>query len=169
MKSPSLIDQLKKYASVCLFLALLGACASPPDYPIVPAIEYVQLSKDTMIRGSFFNDTTFVTFSFTDGDGDVGDQDSLQLFVVDSRNDFINDFRIPFVPELGASNGIKGEISVRLFTSCCIFPPDLFLDGCNDVYSEMPYDELTYDIYIKDRAGNQSNIITTDPVFIRCF
>ena len=169
MKIAAVFFSLKKYALHLFFLPLLAACASPPDYPIEPAIEFVGLTKDTLQRGSFFNDTTFVTFSFTDGDGDIGDQDSLQLFVKDSRDTFTNSFRIPFVPELGASNGLKGEITVRIFSSCCIFPPELFLDGCSDVYNQMPYDKLTFDIFIKDRAGNQSNIITTTPVFIRCF
>ena len=169
MKISILLSYLKKHAPVIAGLTLLAACATPPDYPTEPIIEYEQLSKDTLRRGSFFNDTTFVTFSFTDGDGDIGSEDSLQLFVTDSRNGFINDFRVPFVPELGASNGIKGKITVQLFTSCCIFPPDLFLDGCNDTYTQMPYDEVIYSIYITDRAGNQSNVIQTDPVYIRCF
>ncbi len=159
----------KNYAPLIIGLAFFAACTNPPDYPIIPEIEFISISKDTMIRGSFFNDTTFIRFSFTDGDGDIGDGDSLQLFLVDSRNGFVNDFRIPFVPELGASNGIKGEITVRVFTSCCIFPPELFLDGCNDEYAQMPFDEYYYDIFIKDRAGNESNVIQTTPIHITCF
>ncbi|HHM21422.1 MAG TPA: hypothetical protein ENJ20_05300 [Bacteroidetes bacterium] len=168
MKRP-VFGFFKKYMPVLLFIGCWAACSTPPDYPIEPVLEFVDVSKDTIRRGSFFNDTTFVTFSFTDGDGDIGDRDSLQLFVTDSRNGFVNDFRIPFVLEPGASNGIKGEITVRLFSSCCIFPSDLFLDGCTDIYDPMPYDKVVYDIYIKDRAGHQSNVISTTPIFIRCF
>ncbi len=160
---------LKKYAPLLFLAAFAAACATPPDYPVEPEIEFLWVSKDTMVRGNFFNDTTFIRFSFTDGDGDIGDNDSLQLFLIDSRDSFVNDFRVPFVPELGASNGIKGEITVRVFTSCCIFPPGEFLEGCEDEYDQMPYDELTYDIYIRDRAGNESNIVQTTPIFIRCF
>ncbi len=164
-----MLSFLKKYAPFLFFAAFIATCATPPDYPVEPTIEFIGVTKDTMARGSFFNDTTFIQFSFTDGDGDIGDGDSLQLFLKDSRNGFVNDFRIPFVPELGASNGIKGEISVRVFTSCCIFPPELFLDGCNDEFAQMPYDQFSYDVFIKDRAGHESNIIQTTPIFIRCF
>jgi hypothetical protein len=164
----SISNFLKKNSLFVLFAVLVAACASPPEYPDTPAIEFLSMSKDTLQRGSFFNDTTFVKFSFTDGDGDIGDEDSLQLVVTDSRNNFENEFRIPFVPEFGDS-GLKGEITVRLFTSCCIFPDSLYLEGCTDVLASMPYDEVTFDIYIKDRKGHESNTITTTPVYIRCF
>ena len=169
MKISITFSTIFKYGPLALLIGIMAACSTPPDYPIEPEIKFVDVTKDTMDRGSFFNDSTSVIFSFTDGDGDIGDRDSLQLFVTDSRDGFVNDFRIPFVLEPGASNGLKGEITVRLFTSCCQFPPDEFLDGCTDTFSEMPYDEVSYDIYITDRAGNKSNVITTSPVFIRCF
>ena len=148
---------------------LMTDCATPPDYPIEPIIEYVSLSKDTLRRGPNQEDTTYVTFGFTDGDGDIGSEDSLQLYVTDSREGTVRRLKIPFVPELGASNGIKGEITARLFTTCCIFPPDLFLLGCEDELASMPYDQVVYTIYIKDRAEHQSNQITVEPIYIQCF
>lgn len=149
-------------------LALLIGCTNPPDYPIEPKIEFLSLTKDTLRRGAGTEDTTFVTFSFTDGDGDIGSDDSLQLNVKDNRISTITPLKIPFVPELGASNGIKGEITARLFTTCCIFP-DPLLDPCNDEMASYPYDQVIYDIYITDRAGHQSNTIQVDPIFIQCF
>ncbi|MEO1262277.1 MAG: hypothetical protein AAFZ15_25955 [Bacteroidota bacterium] len=175
MKLRLSLSCLLKYLPVLGCIAILAACTNPPDYPVEPAIEFVSVSKDTLQRGSLFNDTTFIKFSFTDGDGDIGDDengDELRLFLTDSRNGFVNDLRIPYVLEPGASNGIRGEITARVFTSCCIFPevpPFGVVDGCLFTWDEMPYDSLTYDIYIEDRAGNRSNIITTSPIYIRCF
>ncbi len=177
MKTLISVFHLKKYFPLLFSMALLAACATPPDYPVEPEIEFISVSKDTMNRNfidpsdpSPFKDTIFITFSFTDGDGDIGDQEgNLQLFIRDSRDGFLDDFGIPFIPELGASNGLKGEMTVRIFSSCCIFPPEIFLLGCEDEWNQMPYDMLTYDIYIKDRAGNQSNTITTTPIYIKCF
>lgn len=146
-----------------------ASCATPPDYPVEPALQYISLSKDTLRRGSNQQDTTFVTFSFTDGDGDIGSEDSLQLVLTDSRDNTPRKLKIPFVPELGASNGIKGKITARLFTTCCIFPEDLFLLGCEDELASMPYDKVVYSLYITDRAGHQSNIITIDPIYVECF
>lgn len=151
-------------------LALFQACASPPNYPIEPYIEYLGISKDTMNRGAMQQDTAFITFSFTDGDGDIGNKDTIDLFVTDTRTGVTeSQFRVPEVPELGASNGIKGEITFRLFTTCCIFPPELGLDPC---YGESPafrYDTVIYEFYLRDRAGHESNRVQTDPVYIRCF
>lgn len=153
-----------------LFLVLLSACASPPDYPIEPIIEYVGLTKDTLRRGAMQEDTTFVTFSFTDGDGDIGNDDSLDLFVTDTRTGITdNQFIIPLVPKLGASNGIKGEITFRLFTTCCLFPPELGLSPCEDETPAMRYDQVVYEFYIRDRAGHESNRVQTEPVYIACF
>lgn len=148
----------------------LGSCASPPDYPIEPIIEYVGMSKDTLKRGAMQEDTTFITISFTDGDGDIGNKDTLDLFVTDVRTGVLeNQFRVPLVPDLGASNGIKGEITFRLFTTCCIFPPELGLDPCNGEHPSFRYDKVIYEVYIRDRAGHKSNVIETNPVYIRCF
>jgi len=151
-------------------LALLQSCATPPEYPVEPIIEYMGISKDTLRRGAMQEDTTFVTFSFTDGDGDIGNKDSIDLFVTDSRTGVTeSQYRVPAVPRLGASNGIKGQITFRLFTTCCIFPPDLGLDPCFGEAASFRYDKVVYEIYLRDRAGNESNRIKTEPIYIRCF
>ncbi|MEY3051670.1 MAG: hypothetical protein RLY31_1455 [Bacteroidota bacterium] len=151
-------------------IAGLSSCASPPDYPLEPYIEFVSLSKDTMQRGQNQEDSVFVTFRFTDGDGDIGNNDTLDLFLTDLRTQVLErQFRIPAVPKLGASNGIKGEIRVRLLPTCCIFPPDLGLNPCMDETPLMPYDQVSYELFVRDRSGNASNSITVGPIFIRCF
>ena len=175
MKLRFSFSYLLKRSTSFVLLVLLAACTTPPDFPIEPEIEFVSVSKDTMQRGSLQTDTTFITFSFTDGDGDIGDaeKDSIvRLFIIDSRTGGINDLRIPFVSEPGASNGLRGEITAQVFNSCCEFPnepPIGEVDGCVFTWDEMPYDSLTYDIYIEDRAGNRSNVITTTPIYLRCF
>ena len=156
--------------AVLLFLA---ACATPPEYPNEPIIEFVSLSKDTLSRPlggvDAFADSVLVTISFTDGDGDIGDIDTtLSLVFIDSRNGAKNDLKIPFVNEVGASSGIKGEISFIVNAQCCIFP-DPFINPCTDVLPGYPYDPLTYDVYITDRAGNESNTVTTNTIFVKCF
>jgi hypothetical protein len=154
---------------LAIFSFFANGCATPPDYPIIPHIEYVGVSKDTLRRGPSNQDSTFVTFSFTDGDGDIGHPDTLDLFVTDTRTNVIEkQFIIPVVPELGASNGIKGKITARFFTTCCVFP-DTFLNPCTGVDPTFLYDKVVYEIFIKDRAGHQSNTIQTEPIFIRCF
>ncbi len=163
--------KLLRYTPAFLSALFVWACASPPDYPIEPVIEYIGMTKNVMKRGLGPEDTTFVTIAFTDGDGDLGDEesDSLNLFVTDLRTGILeNQYRIPFLPDLGSANGIRGEITFRLFTTCCIFPPELGLDPCFDTSPEYPMDTVRYSIYIVDRAGHKSNVVETEPIFILC-
>jgi hypothetical protein len=155
---------------VGIFL-MVFSCAKPPDYPIEPVINYLSTTKDTLKRGDINTDSSFVTIAFTDGDGDIGHMEELHLYLEDSRN---NDTvppdlrKIPIVLEAGASNGIKGEITFKVFSSCCFFPSE-FYDRCNDVFPPMPYDSIIYTVYMQDRAGHLSNKIQIPPIYIRCF
>ncbi|MBT8189613.1 MAG: hypothetical protein KJO29_04230, partial [Bacteroidia bacterium] len=71
----------------------------------------------------------------------------------------------PEIPSIGAQNGIEGEIQVKLFTTCCIFPG--LIPPCVNP-PEYPTNEITFDIYMFDDAGNQSNTITTQSVTLIC-
>lgn len=167
MKISTFFPFFKKQVPYFLFAALIASCAKPPDFPIEPEIEFVDVSKDTMQRSCLDDEFLFAIINFTDGDGDIG---SDSIFYIDSRDEFTKPLGIPEVPELGASNGIKGKITFKIVSSQCIsFPDSLFLDECEDEYPPIPYDKVVYSIFLKDRAGNKSNIVQTSPVYIRCF
>lgn len=154
------------YLILIIFITSLIGCIKPPDYPIEPEIQFLRFTKNTMNQGFLNEDSLLVTISFTDGDGDLGDHDSLNIFLTDTRTNFLQDrYRIPFIPEQGSSNGISGEISFILFNTCCIYQSSI--PPCTPS-ERQPRDTLSYRIYIKDRAGNQSNEIETDPIFLRC-
>ncbi len=159
-----------------LLLFTWASCTQPPDYPIEPVIQYERLTKNTMLQGDGTEDQTWITISFTDGDGDLGffkegsSQVETDLFIRDLRLNAVTEkFTIPFVPELGAANGISGEINFRLYTTCCIFPE--WVTGqpapC-DTSPEYPMDTVQYEIYIKDRAGHESNRVVTEPIYLLC-
>jgi hypothetical protein len=157
-------------------LTIAVGCVKPPNFPDEPVIEYVQgsMAKDTMLRGNpdSQRDTNFFTLSFTDGDGDLGEKtnSSKSLIIVDNRKGVSDSLRIPEVLEQGATNGIKGELYVRMFTTCCIYPDSLFsTDFCKDEFDEYPYDVVNYSVYIFDKSGNKSNTVELPPVYIRCF
>ena len=155
---------------ILLYLLLAAAfamCIRPPDYPVEPQIEFVGMTKTTMRQGFGSEDSVYYTLSFTDGDGDLGGvsgKDSLNVYITDKRNNkpVEQTFRIPFVPEAGAKNGISGEIRFLMFTTCC-----LSLEPCIATPSR-PSDTLSYDIYIKDRAGHKSNVVQTKPIILLC-
>ncbi|MBP7185073.1 MAG: hypothetical protein KBA06_06165 [Saprospiraceae bacterium] len=147
-------------------MIMFYACTTNPDFPNEPHLEYVSLSKNTIKQSILFNDTIQLKMTFTDGDGDLGSDDSLSLFITDTRDQqMIPAYKIPFIPPQGSGNGISGELFVNLPPTCCIYE-----DGslpCSPNPNE-PTDTLTYEIYIKDRAGNSSNKVTTDPIYLQC-
>ncbi len=152
-----------------LSIVLIAACVNPPDYPDSPVIEYTGVNKTTIYQGTqnFPPETLAIFFCFTDCDGDVRSEDSTDVFLFDSRfPDIPNPYKIPLIPDEGTGNGIRGEITVRIqnaFNICCIengfaCPP----------YPTIDIDSFSYEIQIRDRAGNFSNRIRTETLGIRC-
>ena len=167
--SSKLIAHSSKIIAFLLFAFCLMPftfCTTPPDYPIIPHIEFQSISKTTLQQGFGSEDSVYVTLSFTDGDGDLGSSSSdptLNLFTFNRLiNQVADSFRIPFVPVQGTKNGISGTIQVRLLTTCC-----KSLEPCKPSLTH-PLDTLIYDISIKDRAGHLSNIVSTPPILLRC-
>lgn len=166
---------MKKIGFFIAFIAMLGtqACVQPPNYPDEPVIEFMSLSKNSMQQGQNFSDSLFVTFSFTDGDGDLGfpaSDPTPSVFVRDSRDSFPKPpLQLPYVEPQGAGNGISGEITIKLPTVCCIFiNPEGIKLACEDVPSTFPIDTFSYYIKIRDRAGHESNEIKTSIIQLRC-
>lgn len=151
-------------------IAFIVACTKPPDYSDTPEIEFVSFSNTTLRQGfgTGSDDKTILTISFTDGDGDIGGNDtSSTVFFIDTRDgsDFV-EFSAPLIPEQGAGNGISGEMYIDVSTTCCIYPSGE--SGCDGGEPEVPTNALVYQVYIVDRAGNKSNVIETAPLTILC-
>jgi len=144
---------------------LLFSCSEAPDLTDEPQIEFVSMSRNILPQGTSGDEFSQITLRFSDGDGDLGDEDKLNLFFVDMRDSFETEFGIPFIPEEGAGNGITGEISVRLPTSCCIFPNEQ--PPCTPS-TEFPTDTVVYEVYLIDRAENASNRISLPPITLLC-
>lgn len=158
-----------KYTIIALGVGFIFACTTPPEFPIGPVLTFETLSKDTLDRGYDDEDATTVTLSFTDGDGDLSGLDTNNMFVIDTRTGFTEgNFTIPDIPPVGGGNGISGDIIFNLKTTCCNFP-EPGLAGCEDVLPGFLYDTVVYEVYIIDQAGNESNKVQLNPIYIRCF
>ena len=144
-------------------------CLESPDFPIEPHIEFIGVSKDTLLQGLFQQDSVIVSFSFQDGDGDLGrtnQEPQNNVFFTDMRTGTVdNTFAIPALPQDGAGNGVEGTIRILLFSTCCIYT-----DGNDPCTPNMnfPFDTVQYKINIVDRAGHVSNDIFTTPIILRC-
>lgn len=154
------------------FLGIISgivACVADPGFPDEPVIEYINMSKNQMVQSDLSLDSLLLRFSFTDGDGDIGDdQRSFEqnVIVTDNRTGNLYDgFKLPTIPTQGASKGISGEVTLRIFTTCCLFPNNI--PPC-EAPEEFPTDTLTLSIQMIDRGDNVSNIITTEQIIILC-
>ncbi len=155
-------------AAVCMGIY---SCINSPDYSDTPAIEFVSLSNLQMSQRPLNSDTTVVSLSFQDGDGDIGTpmgMGGVNIFVIDNRTgEFYDRFRIPAIPEQGANNGVSGTINMVLLNTCCIFPPQDSIPACESP-AQYPDNDLTFTIYMVDRAGNKSNEVQTPVIKLTC-
>jgi hypothetical protein len=152
-----------------LVASLMYSCASSPDFSNTPSVEFRGFSNVRLNQGEF-NDSTFVQLFFTDGDGDFGantTSNAPNIFFKDLRTGVTNQYKAPFIPVQGANNGVSGKINILLRSTCCVYPAATGIPPC-EVVAEYPTNTLTYEIYIEDRAGNKSNIVTTAPLELIC-
>ncbi|HOW08191.1 MAG TPA: hypothetical protein PLX08_00170 [Bacteroidales bacterium] len=156
-----------------LSVVALGSCGKLEMLPAEPSIKFENFSvydtNDILgneVRGGQLK------FYFEDGDGDIGlhsqaeageeNYDSINLFVTLYRINngtsapaaagdpyYPTGFRIPYMERVGRNTILRGHISVR-FT----------------YFFYTREDSIRYDFYIKDRAGNVSNTISTPVISI---
>ncbi len=164
-----LLSSATKIGLFILLVLVSWQCLDAPDFPNEPYIEFLDISKDTLRQGLFQEDSVIIRFRFEDGDGDIGRTDQAtqnNIFVYDERTGVLdNTFGIPAIPQEGAANGVEGEVRIKLYSTCCIYPDGA--DPCT-INPNYPFDIVQYRIYIQDRAGNKSNEILTSPIILRC-
>ena len=158
-----------KFGFLIGILTLIYACAADPGFSDTPEISFISFSKDTLIQNSLNTDSIEMVISFRDGDGDIGsgrDGITENIIVTDVRTGVIFDrFKIPDIPVSGVNSGIEGELTMKVFTTCCIFPdqtPPCFAPPT------FPTNELQFDIEMKDDSGNISNKIRTGTITLLC-
>ncbi len=160
--------------TAAILLALSAQfCIKPPNYPDTPEISFTGLSKSVMQQGRSEGDSVIISFSYTDGDGDLGypkSDTTTSILVKDNRDSFVKfRYKLPYVDPQGAGNGISGQVSIVIPTSCCIFEtPEGIKLACENVPPSFLYDTLYYFIRIRDRAGNISNEIKAGPIGLKC-
>lgn len=135
-----------------IILAQFAGCdketiIEPTPFNSTPAITFVSITPNPAIK---YQDVIKITFEYTDGDGDLGENtpDVKNLFITDSRNGVVYEKRINQLAPDSAIIAIKGVVVVDL-------APQGFVDDNHTSESAM------YSIYVKDRAGHQSNTIQT--------
>lgn len=119
----------------------------PTPVSKIPAIKFISMEPGTAVK---YRDPIKITIEYTDGDGDLGENtpDIKNLYCTDSRNQVTYEFRIPQLAPDTANITINGRLVFNL-------SPQGFVDDNHTT------ETAEYSIYVKDRAGNQSNTVST--------
>lgn len=161
-------------------LAIVGfsACLKGPEYAIEPQITNVTIDKTEIDN---FVESFVVSIDFEDGDGDLGaipDPDGENpasfdnVFLIDNRVNigldsvFIRPFSVETLTPSGGNQAIDGTIRVTINEICCF--NDTGSAACFPNDARVETNEVVFDVYLIDRAGNQSNIMQTPPLTIMC-
>lgn len=117
----------------------------------VPEISLVSMSHDTIVE---FDDVEVITIQYKDGNGDLGfvEPDKYAIFIRDLRLDEFDGFYVGPLAPLDAEVAIQGQINVEF--------PNLFIFGNRNS------EKTRFEIKMKDRSGNESNLIMTEEVVI---
>ena len=135
-----------------LIVLLLFACKKDETLSVVPTIEFQSISPS--IAQEYIDDI-IITISYADEDGDLGENfpDIDNLFVEDSRNGIVYHFRIPQLAPNENEISIEGNFNIKI--------------NGTGITDESSSQQVNYNIYVKDRAGNKSNTITTSSITIQ--
>jgi len=154
--------------SILLFVSSITfvACFKTPEYPIAPTLEFdsydVTNPYQSLTDGSMF-------LKFTDGDGDLGltsNDDKVNvnsIFIKTVKYNKEDTSNIPYIPKKGTSDAISGNIEIKLYQGSL----GGLIDESDLLLLQKPFDTLVFNIYIKDRAGHVSNVVTTPALVVK--
>ena len=154
--------------------ALLSSCNSGKLlFPIEPQISFLEISPKEIYEPKSIDDTVatlYVTIHYTDGDGDLGaafEGDTIpNFFLIDQRPnlplvidsqvvyDGVLNYTMPSLSPEARKPSIQGEITIKL--------QGLVQRIDKNVDSE----QVWFNVQIKDRAGNLSNVVQTDTIVV---
>ncbi len=141
-------------------LFVFASCSKAVKKDPVPFIVYTGLTPNKVASGSA-KDTVSIKFTLTDGDGDLSNGSTEDVFLKDSRSTTGEEIKLtmPVIPTdvVKTDEGIHAFVTVRVYAALFLV---LRPDRPNG-------DTLTYEVYVKDRAGNKSNVIQTQPIYIQ--
>ena len=133
-------------------LLILSSCKKDKTTPSnAPQIAFISISPSKVVE---YQDSIKIVISYDDMDGDLGQNDPnvSNMFITDSRNSVTYNYRISQLAPSNATIHIKGNLNIVIKNTA-------ITDGSAS-------QSLTYSIYVKDRAGNTSNTITTSAITV---
>ncbi|MDP2175002.1 MAG: hypothetical protein Q8K70_03730 [Bacteroidota bacterium] len=133
-------------------LVFIASCKKEANVSKIPQIKLLSLSITELIQ---FKDSLVIEIEYIDGDGDIGeeDPDKNSIYVKDKR---LNEADYYFIKPLSPPNSkiqIQGKVRVNI--------KNVFLLGsANQEFTN-------FEIKLRDKAGNWSNLIVTPEIIIK--
>lgn len=136
-------------------ISLNSGCKKDDD-PFVdkaPSIELLSLTPQMVVE---FEDSLVFNIKYRDNDGDLGENDPSvkNLFITDNRIGIVYDYRIQQLAPSGSAIAIEGTLQV-------------VLNSVARTDTSLAQQSATFSVYVKDRAGNISNVVTSGTITIK--
>jgi len=153
---------------LCFFFIagiLLFFSCKKQQYPLEPVIEFKSQSKNTMLQNG--RDSMVLTFSYTDGDGDIGNDSTDNIFLIDKRTEqSLATYRFPNDTNSKPGEFRKGELQLIVYSGCCIYNSGT-VSNCSPNPNHV-LDTMRYLIEVRDRSGKMSNRIESEDIILEC-
>ncbi len=119
----------------------------------VPTIELLSLTPQMVVE---FQDSLVFNIKYRDNDGDLGENNPnvKNLFITDNRIGIVYDYRIQQLAPTGSAIAIEGTLQV-------------VLNSVARTDTSLAQESATFSVYVKDRAGNKSNTVTSGAITIK--
>lgn len=142
---------------IILFLVLSLASCDKADFTSAPQIRFISISPESRFSDDLSITGPLLTFRLTDLEGDFGFQDtSISYVYVRNAADTLNSPDSLAFPDLPIADKRKLDVDVSVDILDVLPPPR----------SPRPYtDTLYFEVYVKDFAGQKSNVIRSTRPF----
>jgi PIN domain nuclease of toxin-antitoxin system len=138
---------MRRFITYFALVAVLLSCSKEEGQENVePVLTFDSMTPTTVNE---LVEEIVLKFSYNDGDGNLGENDASvkNLFITDSRNQVVNSFRVKQLSPDNSTIAIEGSLNVTI-------SPLVITDGSTS-------EKGTFSLYMTDRAGNKSNVITS--------
>jgi len=180
-----ILIRFSTYTTILTIVFTFNACQKPPEFSNIPSISLLNITKIYKETDERKGDFVTLNINFKDGDGDLGINDSESLlppYTVDSiQTEYFYNLLVTMyyksnnqwkIVNFGSNNGLSGQFT-RLQESDLKSPIkgtisyDFVIDNqAQNTLGFKKNDSIKFDIEIRDRALNKSNIITTNPLIL---
>ena len=140
---------------ILLILSISISCTREDEAPVFPASPVISMVQVQPTQVIAYQDSISFQIAYEDGDGDLGENTagSENLFLKDTRTGASYTFRIRRLVPDDTEVPVKGTLSF-------VLPFAILTDESSTSQ------QAVFEIRVKDRAGNESNVISTEAITI---